>query len=68
MPGRAKNGESEHGAISRISLEGRSPLPAAAWSGYGCKPAARLTRSASLFMTPTGLRVCAAAETIHITA
>ena len=28
---------------------------AAASSGYGCKPAARLTRSASLLMTRTGL-------------
>jgi hypothetical protein len=50
--GRAKNRESKHGAISRISFEGRSLPLAAAWSGYGCKPAARLTRSASLLMDP----------------
>ncbi len=42
-----------HGAISRISFQGRSLPPAAAWSGYGCKPAARLTRSACLLMTPS---------------
>jgi hypothetical protein len=29
----------------------KSLLPAADWSGYGCKPAARRTRSASLLMT-----------------
>jgi hypothetical protein len=34
---------------------------AAASSGYGCKPAARLTRSASLLMTHFGRRVCIAA-------
>ena len=28
----------------------------AAWSGYGCKPAVRLTRSASLFLTQSRLR------------
>src|SRR5260221_367531 len=34
---------------------------AAASSGYGCKPAARLTRSASLLMTHLGRRLCTAA-------
>src|SRR5258708_1850331 len=38
-------------AISWFSFEGRSLPPATTWSGYGCKPAARLTRSASLLMT-----------------
>jgi len=52
--GRAKNRESEHGAISRISFEDASLPPATAWSGYGCKPAAWLTRSASLLMTQSG--------------
>jgi hypothetical protein len=32
----------------------KSLLPAADWSDYGCKPAARRTRSASLLMTHTG--------------
>jgi hypothetical protein len=50
----AKNRESERGAISRFSFEGRFLSRAAAWSGYGCKPAARLTRSASLLMTQSG--------------
>src|SRR5258708_4432324 len=35
--------------------------PAAAWSGYGCKPAARLTRSAGLLMTHSRHRLCTAA-------
>lgn len=35
-------------------IEGRF----AAWSGYGCKPAARLARSASLLMNPKGDVTC----------
>jgi hypothetical protein len=32
------------------------------WSGYACRPAARLTRSASLLMTLSDLRLCIAAS------
>src|SRR5262245_59960256 len=46
--GRAKNRESEHGAISRFSFE--KFYRRRAWSGYGCKSAARLTRWASVLM------------------
>jgi hypothetical protein len=53
--GRAQNRESEQGAISQFSFQGRSLLPAATWSGYGCKPAAPFTRSASLLMTLTDI-------------
>ena len=43
-----------------VSFEGRSLPPAAAWSGYGCKPAERLTRSASLLMTHLRRQLCTA--------
>jgi hypothetical protein len=38
--------------LRRLVMTSTCGLPlGAAWSGYGCKPAVRLTRSASLFLT-----------------
>jgi hypothetical protein len=49
----AEQGPAAHQS-TQIASEGRSLAAAAAWSGYRCKPAARLTRSASLLMTQLG--------------
>src|SRR5712671_3427523 len=48
----------------RFHVKADSLPPAAARSGYGCKPAARLTRSASLLMTNTDID-CASRQMVH---
>jgi hypothetical protein len=56
---RAKNPESEHGAISWISFEGRSLPPAAAWSGY-CRAAYAVGESLDDPLLTCGVIVCRA--------
>jgi hypothetical protein len=49
--GRAKNRESNTARFRGFHLKAEFVAPAAAWSGYGYKPVARLARSESLLMT-----------------
>src|SRR5258708_34816615 len=50
----AKNCEDEHDRFRGFHLKACPPPQAAGSSGYGGKPAARVARSASLFMTLSG--------------
>src|SRR5258707_9102900 len=52
----AKNCEDEHDRFRGFHLKACPPPQAAGSSGYGGKPAARVARSASLFMTQSRRR------------